>query len=171
AAGLAGRVVEQVFLGHRATAAGALDRGWINAFLRGGETRPRGQVAGLAGRDRVRVGRGGRRGFGLRRALALLDLLVAGGALVALVLALARVGRLGGAFLDDRQQLLAGHRVAFVELDLLQHAVDRRRDLEHDLVGLQVDEVLVAADGVPDLLVPAGDGGVGHGFGKDGDLD
>src|SRR5690606_2584035 len=76
-----------------------------------------------------------------------------------------------GAFLDDRQHLLAGDGVAFGELDLLQYAVDRRGDLEHDLVGLQVDQVLIAADGIPDLLVPAGDGGVGHGFGKDRDFD
>ena len=39
--------------------------------------------------------------------------------------------------------------------DLDQHAVARRRQLEHDLVGLDVDQVLVALDRLAGLLVPA----------------
>src|SRR3546814_13483321 len=60
AGGLAAGVVDQVFLGHRATAAGAFDLGRVDAFLRSGEARARGQVFGL----RRRTGLAGR-GLGL----------------------------------------------------------------------------------------------------------
>src|SRR3546814_481749 len=80
--------------------------------------------------------------------------------------------RLGGrAFLDHRDHLLAGDGGAFLELELLDHAIDGRGDFEHDLVGLEVDQILVALDGVADLLVPRRDGGVGYGFGKDRNFD
>src|SRR5690606_23771125 len=170
-AGAAGGEVDQVLLGHRAAAAGALHLRGVDAVLLGGEAGARRQVGGLARRHRGGVGGGRGGGFRLRGALLLLHFLVAGGALAFLGRFAARVGGLRGAFLDDRQHLLAGDGVAFGELDLLQHAVDRRGDLGPDLVGLQVDQVLIAADGIPDLLVPAGDGGVGHGFGKDRDFD
>jgi hypothetical protein len=38
--------------------------------------------------------------------------------------------------------------------DFRDHAVHGRGQLEHDLVGLDVDEVLVALDGLAFLLVP-----------------
>src|SRR5690606_26407407 len=74
AAGAARRVIDQVFLGHRATAAGARHLRRVDAFLLGGEARARGQVGVAAGRlRRGRGGRGGgllllrRRGLGLGR--------------------------------------------------------------------------------------------------------
>src|SRR5690606_693325 len=166
AAGLAGagvaRVVEQVFLGHRATAAGALDVRRVDALADRGEARARGQVAGLAtGLRRRRRGRCG-----------LLLFLAAGFGLVVLRLRLrlvlaALVAALGDrACLDASQHLFAGHGVAGLVLDLLEHAVDGGGDLQYDLVGLEVDQVLVTADGVAGLLVPGGDGGVGDGFGQ-----
>lgn len=81
-------------------------------------------------------------------------------------------GRIGNrAFLDDGQQLLAGDRVAFLELDFLQHAVGGSGHFENDLVGFQIQQVLVALDRIAHLLVPGGDGGVGDGFGKDWNFD
>ena len=50
--------------------------------------------------------------------------------------------------------------------DFLEHAVDGRGHFQHDLVGFQVDQVLVALDRVAGLLVPGGDGGVGDGLGQ-----
>src|SRR5690606_16903517 len=55
--------------------------------------------------------------------------------------------------------------------DLLQHAVGRCRHLEHDLVGLEVHEVLVATHGVSGLLVPGDERGVRHGLGQLRNLD
>src|SRR5690606_41792184 len=55
--------------------------------------------------------------------------------------------------------------------ELRAHAVDRGGRLEHDLVGFQVDQVLVAGDAVADLLVPGGDGGVGDRLGENRDFD
>ena len=46
------------------------------------------------------------------------------------------------------------------------HAVDRRRHLEHDLVGLEIDEILVPADGLAGLLVPGDERRIGDGLGQ-----
>src|SRR3546814_230506 len=110
AGGLAAGVIDQVFLGHRAAAAGAFDLGRVDAFLRSGEARARGQVFGL----RRRTGLAGR-GLGLdflgtgRRLLRSgrrhVGLLVVVG-LVGLGLFLWRL--VGGAFPVQRHHLLPG---------------------------------------------------------------
>src|SRR5690606_28226095 len=92
------RVVDQVFLGDRATAAGALDLRRVDAFLVGGEAGARRQRVRLAARLRRR------RGLGCLRLL--LFLLAAFGAGFLLAGLVTRLG--DGAFLDDRQHLLAG---------------------------------------------------------------
>src|SRR5690606_772145 len=156
AAGLAGAAVagevDDVFLGHRTAAAGAFHVGRVHAFGDGAEAGARRQRVGRrfgGGRCRGGFGRRSRGGGGLRRF---------GGSR----------GRRGGdgAFLDDRHDLAAGDGVAFLELDFLQHAVDRGRHFQHDLVGFQIEQVLVALDGFTHLLVPGGDGAVGDGFGQ-----
>ena len=55
--------------------------------------------------------------------------------------------------------------------DLDQHAGAGRRQLEHDLVGLDVDQVLVARDRVARLLVPADERRLGHRLGQLRDFD
>jgi hypothetical protein len=60
---------------------------------------------------------------------------------------------------------------AFGELDFLEHAVDGRGHFEHDLVGFQVEQVFIALDRIPRLLVPRRDGRVRHGFGEDRNFD
>ena len=50
----------------------------------------------------------------------------------------------GGALLQDREHLPAGDRRTVLYFDFLDHAGGRRRHLEHDLVGLEVNKVLVA---------------------------
>ena len=57
-----------------------------------------------------------------------------------------------GVAVDDGDHLLAGHRRAVALPDLDQHARLRRRQLEHDLVGLDVDEILVARHRSPTFL-------------------
>ena len=61
--------------------------------------------------------------------------------------------------------------VAVVLHDLREHAVGGRRQLEHDLVGLDVDQVLVALDRLADLLAPGDQRGLGDRFGELRDLD
>ena len=53
--------------------------------------------------------------------------------------------------------LLTGDRLPFLDLDLGEHAGDRRRDLRVDLVGRNLEQRLVAVDRVADLLDPADD--------------
>jgi len=72
----------------------------------------------------------------------------------------------GGTGLDDGQQLVAGDGGAGRDLDLLQHPCHGRRHLQHDLVGFEVREVLVAGNGIAGLLVPGNQRGVGHGLGQ-----
>ncbi len=55
--------------------------------------------------------------------------------------------------------------------DLLQHTVGGRRHFEHDLVRLEVDEVLVTPHGFAGLLVPGDERGVRHGLGELRNLD
>jgi hypothetical protein len=49
---------------------------------------------------------------------------------------------------------------------LLEHAVGRSGNLEHDLVRLEVDEIFLAAHGLAGLLVPGDERRVGYGFGQ-----
>jgi len=78
-----------------------------------------------------------------------------------------RGGRGGssGSFLDHGQDLPARDGGAIGNLDLPQHAARRRRHFEHDLVGLEVDQVLVAVDGIARLLAPRDERGIGHRLG------
>ena len=73
--------------------------------------------------------------------------------------------------LEDRQHLTARDDRAVGGHDLLHHAVGRRRDLEHDLVGLEIDEILVAAHGLAGFLVPSDERRIGHRLGKLRNLD
>jgi hypothetical protein len=50
--------------------------------------------------------------------------------------------------------------------DFNQHAAIRGRQLKHDLVGLDVDQVFVTSNGLAGLLVPGNEGGLGHGLGQ-----
>jgi hypothetical protein len=73
--------------------------------------------------------------------------------------------------IDDGDHLARRHRAA-VRLDDFRHrAVGRRGKLEHDLVGLDVDEVLVALDRLARLLVPVDERRLGDGLGELRDLD
>src|SRR6185312_16207486 len=143
-------VIDEVFLGHAAIAAGAADLGRVDVLF-GGYTAAGGRQLRL-----VRAGRGWRgcRGTGWRGRFGL----------VGLGLGLCRrSGR--GAFLDGSDDLFTVDDVTDLVRDGFQHAVDGRGHFEHDLVGFQVHQVLVALDGIAHLLVPAGDGGIGHGLG------
>src|SRR5690606_29501202 len=68
------------------------------------------------------------------------------------------------ALLDLRDHLPAEHGRAVLDEDLAEHARRGRGDFQHDLVGLDVDEVLVALDAVAFLLVPADERRVGDGL-------
>jgi hypothetical protein len=63
-------------------------------------------------------------------------------------------GRRPGLGVERRDDLARSDRAAVGLDDLDEHAVGRGRQLEHDLVGLDVDEVLVALDRLARLLVP-----------------
>ena len=52
--------------------------------------------------------------------------------------------------------------VPSANLIFLQHAGRRRGNLEHHLVGLQIDEIFIARDGLAGLLVPRDQRGVSH---------
>ena len=79
----------------------------------------------------------------------------------------------GAAFaLFQNGQHVAGlDGVAGRDLDLGEHARCRRRHLEHDLVGLEIEQVLVAFDAIALLLLPFTDRGFRDGFRQLGDLD
>jgi len=62
-----------------------------------------------------------------------------------------------------------GSAVALDDVD--EHAVGRRRQLEYHLVGLDVDQVLVARDRFTDLLVPLQQRGLGDRLGQLRNLD
>ncbi len=57
-----------------------------------------------------------------------------------------------GAFFDDRHDLAGGHGIAFLELDFLEHAVNRRRHFQDDLVGFQVKQVSSRLTASPTFL-------------------
>ena len=137
---------DHVFLGHPTTLAGAGDAVRIDAVLFG-------QLACRRGQDRLF-----RAGCGRRRALGSLS---------------SRLGRWRGSRrrrygtgLDYCDDLFGKHGVAFVLQYLAQHAVGRRHDLQHHLVGFDVDQQLVTLDCITRLLVPGGDGAVGNRFGE-----
>ena len=73
--------------------------------------------------------------------------------------------RHGGCLLDERQKLAAGHRGAVLELDLRDHARHGCRNLEHDLVRLEIDQILIARHRIARLFVPRDQGSVGHRLG------
>ena len=61
------------------------------------------------------------------------------------------------AILDDPEHVADLHVGAVAVRDLAEHAGLRRRDLDVDLVGLELDERLADGDGVAFLLQPLGD--------------
>ena len=76
-----------------------------------------------------------------------------------------------GALFEHGQHLAAGHRGAGDDAQFLEHAVDRRRNFEHHLVGFEVGEILVAGDRLAGLLVPGDERGVGDRLGQLRNLD
>ena len=67
-----------------------------------------------------------------------------------------------GCDLQLRQRCADRHRLVLGHEDLRQPPADRRRDLDHRLVGFHLHQRLVALDGVALRLQPAGDGAFGH---------
>jgi hypothetical protein len=72
---------------------------------------------------------------------------------------------------DLRDDLVAGHFRAIRLDDLREHAALDRRQFQHHLVGLDVDQVLPFAHGVADFLVPGEQRRLGHRLGKLRDFD
>ena len=65
----------------------------------------------------------------------------------------------------DRPQYIADFHIrAVLVIDPGEHAGARRRDLEIDLVGFELDERITGGDRVPFFLEPLGDTGVDDGF-------
>ncbi len=75
------------------------------------------------------------------------------------------------AFAEAAQHLLGLHGVAFFHQHLAQRAGLGCHDLEHHLVGLDLDDQLVALDAITRLLVPSSHAALGNGFRKGGCLD
>ncbi len=73
-----------------------------------------------------------------------------------------RVGGLRPGGADRRHDAVDGHRLAFLDGDLEQHAGRRRRDLRVHLVGRDLEQRLVAVDAVADLLDPPDDRALGN---------
>jgi hypothetical protein len=65
---------------------------------------------------------------------------------------------------DLGDHLVGDAAVAVVLDDLGEDARGRRGNLEHDLVGFDLDEDLVHGDGLAGLLLPLQERGLGHGF-------
>jgi len=84
-----------------------------------------------------------------------------------------RIGRccFRRAFLDHGDHILAADRLALLGADFLQHAVGGCGHLQHDLVGFEIDQILVALDRVARILVPARNGCVGNRLGQHGNFD
>src|ERR1700736_5874300 len=75
--------------------------------------------------------------------------------------------RLGGgsrAIADLSEQRADRDRLAILGGDFAEDPRRRRRHLDGDLVGLELDQGLVHRHGVAGLLEPAADGGLGHGL-------
>ncbi len=77
-----------------------------------------------------------------------------------------RARRSGSALLQNREHLSARDSRAVLDFQLLDHARRRRRNFEHDLVGFEIDEILVPLDRVAGLLVPRHECCVGDRFGQ-----
>ena len=121
-----------------------LDRLGIEVVFAHHALHRRGQGGVLRGRDLGRAGVGGSRRLGRRR----------GRAAVAGVRAEAA---------DGGDGLARSNGGALIDRDG-QHAVSRRRHLDRDLVGLDLDQQLVLLDGVAALLGPLADGALGDAF-------
>ncbi len=72
---------------------------------------------------------------------------------------------------QHRQDLTRGNRRAVTDPDLLEHAARRCGNLENDLVGFEIDEILVATDRFADALVPRDERRIAHGLGQSRYLD
>src|SRR5207248_3690345 len=70
----------------------------------------------------------------------------------------------GGTFGDLTEQRADRNRRTVSSDDLAQRAGGGRRDLDGDLIGLELHQGLVDCDGIAGLLEPAADGGLGDGF-------
>src|SRR6185437_934486 len=75
-----------------------------------------------------------------------------------------RRGGSAGAVGDLAEQRADRDRVAVFRRDVGEDAGGRRRHLDRDLVGLELDQRLVDRDRVAGLLEPFADGGLGDGF-------
>ena len=73
--------------------------------------------------------------------------------------------------IDGRNHLVAGDRTAVALDDFAQHARRRRRQLQHDFIGLDIDQIFVAPDEFTLLLVPRQQCGLGDRFRQCRDLD
>ena len=74
------------------------------------------------------------------------------------------------AFVDPRDHRADRDRVAFLDQLLGEHAGDRRRHLDRDLVGLEAGDRLVGGDRVAGLLQPLGERAFGDRFAERGNL-
>ena len=79
-----------------------------------------------------------------------------------------RHGPDGGVGVDPGDHLIAFNDGAVFLEDLGEHAVVQRRDLQRDLVGLDVDQVFAAFHALAGLFLPFQQGGLGDGFGQNG---
>ena len=68
------------------------------------------------------------------------------------------------AFLEDRQHVARFDRRTVLHDDLAERTGSRCRNLEHDLVCFEVDEILVARDALANTLVPRDQRGIGYGL-------
>ncbi|MCY1430185.1 hypothetical protein D9M71_461260 [compost metagenome] len=75
-----------------------------------------------------------------------------------------RCGHGGTAFAQQAQQFVAEYGVTLVLDDLSEDAIGFGQNFDHHLVGLDVDDQLVALYGVARLLVPGSDGAVSNRF-------
>ena len=140
---------QHVALGDAAILAGAGNGGGIDAAL-GGEfahRRRQRRVRGRSLRSRAQVRRQPARPRGPRPWRAR-----------------RRAWRQRRAVSDLAEQRADGNGLAVLGGDLAEHAGGRRRDLDGDLVGLELDQRLVHRHGVAGLLEPAADGGLRHGL-------
>ena len=83
--------------------------------------------------------------------------LIALALLAAFAVAASRCGVTASAFGEACQHGFGFYLSAFLGLDLGESAVSRSNHLEHDLVGLDIDQHFVALDRFTDLLVPGRD--------------
>src|SRR5690606_23391647 len=143
---LAGSRGNGVFLGHATTLAGAFDAVAVEAGFVGDLARGRRQDLVVGGGRSG--GFGGRSGSGRRRR-----------------------GGGNGARVQGAEHFAGEHGLALALDDLTDHAVGFGQHFHDDLVGLDVDDQLVALDGLARLLVPGGHGAVGNRFREGGGLD